>query len=184
MHNVTHRIVLEALAATGRRLVEQRRTEPVRIVLCGAVAGILGGDLSSERMTLDCDVIVSEPREGFDAVADAAFDVAQALELRPLWLNHDSRMYAHMLPSGWKRRLRRVDRFGPLEVMVVGRRDLMALKLMGVDKRPQDLEDLESMRPTRAEIEFLAQYLTAMETESLERRRYDAQRTVLDELGS
>jgi len=154
----------------------------VRVVLCGAVAGILGGDLSGERQTLDCDVIDSQPSERFEAVRDAAAVVAERLGLKPTWLNQDSRMFAHLLPTGWLTRLRPVGRFGPLEAVAVGRLDLLALKLMGIDQRPQDLEDIEAIKPRDDELAFLADYLDQKEAESLDRETFDAQHAIVKEL--
>ena len=182
MHNMSHDNVLKALSETGRRMANLANVEPVRVVVCGAVAGILAGDLSGERQTLDCDVIASDPRDAFANVAHAAAEVAEELDLKPQWLNQDSSMYAHLLPIGWKKRLQRVDRFGPLEVMIVGRRDLLALKLMGAPQRPQDLDDLEEMKPTTAELVFLSEYLDQQEAESVARETYDSQRALLDDL--
>ena len=182
MHNMSHDNVLKALAETGRHMADLTDVEPIRVMVCGAVAGILGGDLSGQRQTLDCDVIASDPRDGFANVAQAAAEVAEELDLKPQWLNQDSSMYAHLLPLGWKTRLQRIDRFGPLEVMIVGRRDLLALKLMGAPQRPQDLDDLEEMKPTKAELDFLRDYLDQQEAESVAREIYDLQRALLDDL--
>jgi len=182
MQNLGRELVLNALAATGSVLAEADQTEPVRVVLCGAAAGILGGDLGGQRQTLDCDVIESEPGERFGAVRDAASIVAEQHGLKADWLNQESRRYAHLLPPGWTQRLRPVGRFGPLEVLAVGRRDLLALKLMGTAQRPQDLEDIESMSPSGDELDFLARYLDQTEAESLDRETFDAQRAVLQEL--
>ncbi|MBI1337326.1 MAG: hypothetical protein GC164_10235 [Phycisphaera sp.] len=117
-------------------------------------------------------------------MADAAAHVAQSLDLKPNWLNQDAGMYAHRLPAGWRNRLRRINTFGPMEVMVVGRCDLLALKLMGIAKRPHDLEDIETMRPTSPEIDFLDDYLDQQEAESLDRETFERQRSILKELRS
>lgn len=182
MQNMSQDRVLKALAATGQRLAEVGVTQPVQVIVCGAVAGILNGDLSGERQTLDCDVIASEPQDQFSSVADAAAAIAETLGLKPQWLNQDASMYAHLLPLGWKHRLHRIDRFGPLEVKTVSRRDLLALKLMGVVKRPHDLEDIEEMQPTAAELNFMSEHLDRLEAESLAGQTYDFQRTVIDDL--
>lgn len=182
MHNFNQKRALDALAATGRELINAGETEPVTVVLCGAVAGILTGQLSGDRQTLDCDVIASEPQESFEAIANAAAVAAEQLDLKPQWLNRDSRMYAHLLPVGWKDRLQRIDRFGPLEIMAISRRDLLALKLMGSKQRPQDLEDIEEMQPTEDEMNFLSDYLDQMEAESLDRQTFDLERSILNDL--
>jgi len=182
MHDLSVDLVLKALAETGRRLSESADAAPCRIVLCGAVAGMLTGELSADRRTLDCDVITSEPPDQFDAVAEAAAAVATQLDLSPQWLNADSRAYAHLLPLGWADRVSWIGRYGPLDVAVISRCDLLALKLMGVDQRPHDLEDLEAMKPSPAECDFLLAHLDRIECESLDRRSYEPQRSVLEEL--
>lgn len=45
MHSMTQDRVLKALAVTGQRLTDAGVTQPVQVVVCGAVAGILNGDL-------------------------------------------------------------------------------------------------------------------------------------------
>lgn len=182
MRTLSQKTVIAALKATGHSLTEAGETEPVTVTLCGAVAGILSGELGGDRQTLDCDVIANEPQDRFDVIAAAAARVAEQLDLKPQWLNRDSSMYAHLLPIGWKTRLQHIDRFGPLEVVVVGRRDLMALKLMGSRQRPHDLEDLEAMRPTEDEIVFLLNYLDQAESESLDRDSYELQREILQDM--
>ncbi len=67
-------------------------------------------------------------------------------------------------------------------VTAVSRRDLMALKLMGAAQRPQDLEDLDAMKPGPDEAAFLHRYLDQSEAESLDHASYDRERALLNEL--
>ncbi|MDH3583636.1 MAG: hypothetical protein OER86_05420 [Phycisphaerae bacterium] len=182
MPNLSQQAVLKALKATGERFGDRPDAGPIRIVVCGAVAGILSEELSGQRQTLDCDVIVSDPEERFAALAEAAAEVGRHLSLKPDWLNQDAGMYAHLLPLGWKQRLRSIDRFGLLQVMIIGRIDLLALKLIGSAKRPQDLDDIDEMEPTREELNFMAEYLDRKEAESLDHESFEHQRSVLEDL--
>jgi len=127
-------------------------------------------------------VIVTDPAERFAEVAEAAARTARELDLAPTWLNNDSRMFSWLLPIGWSERLERVGTFGPLRVEAISRRDLLALKLIAAVKRARDLEDLRDLRPDAEEFAFLRRYLDRVESESLDRASYDAQRTVLNQL--
>ncbi len=72
--------------------------------------------------------------------------------------------------------------FGPLTILAISRRDLVAMKVIGAPKRPQDLEDLVVIKPTAEEIDFVRRHLDRLESESLARDTYDAARTVLHRL--
>ena len=175
--------VLQALADTGRHLEAAGHTTSVAVVLCGAAAGILGGYLPPDRVTLDCDVIVAEPHDRFVPVHQAAQIVAERHGLKPEWLNADSQMFAHLLPVGWRDRRTRVDCFGPLEVFTLHRRDLLALKLAGAAKaRPQDLEDLQAMQPTEEDKTFLNAHLDRLRRESLDHDDHEVEQALLNEL--
>lgn len=183
MHNDSKSLMLTALAQTGRKLASgQCRVGMIEIVICGAVAGILGGELTGDRQTMDCDVIASDPRDGFKMLAEVAADIAKQFGLKPNWLNDEAAIYAHRLPAGWKGRLHTVGVFDALTVRIVSRMDLLALKLMGISHRPWDLEDIEALKPTAEEIDFLKDYLDQQEQISLDRESFFDQRAILEEL--
>ncbi|NJL31903.1 MAG: hypothetical protein HC898_09870 [Phycisphaerales bacterium] len=48
--------------------------------------------------------------------------------------------------------------------------------------RPQDLEDIIRMKPTRSDIAFLREHLHRLEAESLDRQTHEAQLAILDTL--
>ncbi|QDU70385.1 hypothetical protein [Mucisphaera calidilacus] len=172
---------IAALQQTGNLLTETA-CNSVTVILGGAVAAMVVAGLPATSVTHDCDVIVSEPDAGWESVHDAARQVAERRGLPADWLNRDSRIYAHLLPIGWRKRCESVGRFGSLEVLAIGRRDLMAMKLMGAPVRPQDLEDIIAMRPTAGDIAFLREHLDRLDAESLTRETHDAPRAILDDL--
>ena len=142
------------------------------VILGGAVAAMIVANLLATRVTRDCDVVLSESDAGWESVHDAARQVARNRGLPVDWLNRDSRMYAHLLPTGWQKRCEVVGQFGPLEVL--------AMKLMGAPVRPQDLEDIIAMRPTADDIAFLHGHLDRLDAESLTREIHDGPRATLD----
>jgi len=173
---------ITALRATGELLQRSGQVESVSIILGGAVAAMVTADLPASRITLDCDVVDSQPDDGWSAVQQAARQVAAQRSLPANWLNRDSRMYIHYLPLGWRDRCEPVGQFGPLTVLAVSRRDLMAMKLMGAAVRPQDLEDIVAMRPTRDDLAFLHEHLDRLDAESLSRETHDTERAIVNEL--
>ena len=173
---------IAALQQTGDLLAQTAHNDSVTVILGGAVAAMVVANLPATRVTHDCDVVASEPDAGWVVVHEAARQVAAKRGLPVDWLNRDSHMYAHLLPIGWRKRCEAVGRFGPLEVLAIGRRDLLALKIIGAPKRPQDLEDIIAMRPTADDIAFLREHLDRLDAESLTGETHDAPRAILDEL--
>jgi len=66
--------------------------------------------------------------------------------------------------------------------LAIGRRDLLAMKLMGAAVRPQDMEDILAMKPSAADIAFLHEHLDRLAAESLSRSVHEIERTILNEL--
>lgn len=170
---------LEALKATGTRLEGAGVIDQITVILGGAVAAMVTAGVRASRATHDCDVLASEPDEQWHVVHAAAVEVGGQRGLSTEWLNRDARMYAHLLPLGWRKRCQVVGQFGPLTVLAISRRDLMAMKLMGAPIRPQDLEDLLAMRPTPADVVFLHEHLDRLEAESLAGETRDNERAIL-----
>lgn len=177
-----NQLVLKALAAVGRALARRKRAGPIRVLVAGGTAGILGGLLRPERTTGDCDVMGLGDESDWGDLERAAAEVATQLDLPPTWLNRDCQMYAWCLPVGWQGRCEEVDQFGPLEVLRVSRIDLIAAKVIGSPTRPQDLEDLRDLRPAREELEFAGQNLDRLEAEHLDGRKFDQERAILNVL--
>ncbi len=173
---------IEALKATGIRLEQAGVVDGVTVALGGAVAAMITAGLPASRVTHDCDVLASEPDEKWQAVQQAACEVAGQRGLPTDWLNRDARMYAHLLPLGWRDRCQAVGQFGPLTVLAISRLDLMAMKLMGAAVRPQDLEDIMAMQPMATDITFLHDHLNRLNAESLTGEQHAVERAILLDL--
>lgn len=158
----------KALRATGDRLDALRAEKTMRLYVVGGSAGLLSGLLSGARTTGDVDVTTVEPDESWGDVCRAAQEVAKELDLPETWLNNKCRMYAWCLPLGWRERCERARTFGPLEVWLLARRDFIAAKVVSAPSRPQDLEDLQAVKPTNEELEFTAEHINRLEREHLD----------------
>ena len=140
---------LQALAA--------RRTTPTQLILGGAGALILTGELP--RATSDCDVLYSTPDMG--ALQEDIRAVAQQLGLPAGWLNGSIQSYLDILPADYRDRLRTLAIPGRLQVAVLHRRDVLVMKFYA--GRPRDLADIEQLAPSRAELDFVRSQLPRLE---------------------
>jgi hypothetical protein len=92
-------------------------------------------------------------------------------------------MYAWALRLGWRQRCEPVGTYGPLVVLRLSRIDLIATKVIGAPKRPQDVEDLIQIQPTADELRIVAEHVDRLEAEDLDRRSFDDQRAILRAIG-
>lgn len=182
MGAINSNLALQALRATGELLQSRGTTTQLTIMIAGGTAGLLAGELRPPRTTDDCDIMWSHPRDQWPVIQSAAQEVAQALQLPSTWLNHDSDFYAWTLPLGWDGRCELIAHFGPLQVLRLSRFDLIGTKVVGAPRRPQDLEDLEHIQPTAAELDQAAAHLDRLEAEHLDRRSFDDSRAIIDYL--
>lgn len=114
---------------------------------------ILGGHL--ERATEDADVVRSIPR--LAELGEHIEAVAGEQGLADEWLNEAAKAYADVLPPDYVDRLEQVGTFGNLEVFVLGRRDLILMKLYAM--RVGDIEDLRALEPTEEELSWVEDQL-------------------------
>ncbi|MBL4701441.1 MAG: hypothetical protein JKX85_09305 [Phycisphaeraceae bacterium] len=177
-----HTQAIRALTLTGKQLQQSDKSTKVTIIIGGSVAAMAVADMPVSRVTHDCDVLASERDDQWEAVYQAAQRVAEQQGLPKEWLNRDSRMYAHFLPVGWRSRCQLVGTFGPMQVLAISRLDLLAMKLMGAIVRPQDLEDMLALKPTKKDFVFLHKHLDRLDAESLTRETHDTERAILREL--
>lgn len=175
-------LVFAALKAIGTALGSRSGVGSVRLVLAGGTAGLLGGLFRSSRSTGDCDVLWMGDDDTWANISQAAAEVGRRLDLPPTWLNRDCSMYAWMLPLGWRQRCEPVGVFGPLEVVRLGRQDLIASKIMSSPRRPQDIADLRDIGPTPGELVFVEEHLDRLEAEHPDRETFEPQRDVLQAL--
>jgi hypothetical protein len=160
--------LLTALVFLGKLL--QERSVTFHVLAIGGGALLLHG--LSDRPTQDLDVAMHRGPRGwvrkrpFPAELDRAItDVALALGLSDgsggttRWMNDAATGGLHegiVLPDGWEDRTRRLE-FGALTVELLGRGDLVALKLWAATdarspgRRARDVGDLRALGPTREE---------------------------------
>lgn len=129
----------------------------VDVLLVGASAGILTGQLPRHRTTTDCDVIEVRPAGAEEVLMAAAEAVAGERGLPRNWLNTDAQMLRHALPESWRDRAVTVFSGDAMRVMAIGRLDLVCMKIYA--GRAQDLDDLRSMRPSSEELDLVDTYL-------------------------
>lgn len=142
----------QALRALGETIRAESR---VKLLVVGGTAGLLAGFLPPSRTTADCDVVWPGAADEWKELERAAADIAKRLGLPSNWLNRDCEMFEWSFPLGWRGRCEFAGRYGPLEVYTVCRRDLIAIKVMGAPKRPQDLDDLRALAPTPDDLAFV-----------------------------
>lgn len=175
-------LAIEAIRKTGFYLGEQGVSRTIQIIIAGGVAGLLGQYLSESRTTADCDVLNDVDDESWRLLQEAVAKVAQELDLPSSWLNRESRIYQHSFALGWEERAVGIGRYGPLDVRIISRKDLIASKIVSAVTRQYDLEDLQAIKPTEQELDFVSDHLDRLEAEDLDAKCYDKERAILDSL--
>ena len=148
----------EALRTLGSVL--QERKTPYSLLIVGG-SGLLLLRLI-DRPTGDLDVVGMSDNGRYvkieslpQPLAEAAVQVAQALELSEDWLNTGpASLMDFGLPQGWEERIE-VRRYGGLEIHVPSRFDQICFKLYAaVDRGPDDkhFHDLVRLTPTKEEL--------------------------------
>lgn len=137
--------------------------EDVEIVLVGGAAGMLSGQLSPDRITMDCDVIRCIPWNLYPSVEKAAQQLAQEEDLPINWLNDDV-AELDVLPDGWQSRKVEISRRGRLIFSSISRKDLIAMKFFA--GHPRDVEDIAAMAPDPDELAFARTYLNMLRVPS------------------
>lgn len=148
-----------ALRALGATLAD--RGEAFHVAIVGGAALLLAE--AGIRPTQDVDVVaVASGDEALRshqlpmALVQAAEDVAEMLGLDEDWLNAGAAaVLADRLPAGYQERLR-TEQFGNLTVSVLGRQDLIRLKLYAAaDEGPgsRHVRDLIQIGLTRQELD-------------------------------
>lgn len=154
----------DEIAKRLQRLSEKLQLdEDVEMVLVGGAAGMLTGQLSPDRVTMDCDVIRCIPGRHFASIQRAARKLAQQENLPPNWLNDDV-SNLDILPDGWRTRRVQIGRYARLTISCVSRKDLIAMKFLA--GHPRDVEDIQAMAPNAEELAFARTYLNMLRVPS------------------
>lgn len=169
--------VERALRRLGEVLEYHRDVE---ILLVGGAAGMITGVLAPDRVTTDCDVMVSIPPEAIAVIELAADRVAEGMSLSPTWLNSDVQIRLDALPDGWEQRKTPVASYGRLKVTAASRPDLIAMKVLA--GRDQDIEDLQAMRVRPDDVEFVSAYLNALGRKGTRPEEVEEARALLESL--
>ena len=129
-------------------------------VVIGAGALRLLGHIT--RRTRDLDVLDPElPKH----VVAAVLKVSQRHKsVDGDWLNAGPRSLVDVLPSGWRSRCRPLYAKEALELLTLGRGDLLCTKLFAMcDRSGFDREDCLAMRPTPKELEDAYPWVAAQD---------------------
>ena len=144
-----------ALLTALRRLGAELR-DHATLTLGGSAALLLTGAL--DRLTNDGDVVESTPE--FPALLDAVRRVEVVEQAPPGWLNTSVQSYVHVLPPDYRTRLVPLGRMGRLEVSLLGRPDVVLMKVYA--SRPRDLSDLLAVGVTDAELAHAERRVSAI----------------------
>ncbi|MFN3168312.1 MAG: DUF6036 family nucleotidyltransferase [Phycisphaeraceae bacterium] len=177
--DINNELAMKALRKTGDQLPDDM--QQITLYLVGGVAGMLTNLLPPSRTTGDCDVMVIEPGQAWEQVKEAAKTAGEDVGLKEDWLNDECKMYAWQMPLGWQGRSEELGKFGPLKVMALSRQDLIASKVMGAPKRIQDRTDLQELKPTAAELDFVEEHLRRVEAET-EPGHCDSQKQIISRI--
>ncbi|MFH1016786.1 MAG: DUF6036 family nucleotidyltransferase [Pseudomonadota bacterium] len=130
--------------------LDARLEHPLEIFVVGGAGLVAHGFI--ERGTDDVDVISPQ------AFPEEALEAIQAIAKRngiPLdWINTRPAHLEKLLAKGWKERAALFSKGHFLKVWVLGRRDLLGLKLVAAIERFDDREDLLAIKPSKKELEI------------------------------
>ncbi len=132
-------------------LLDAAMKEPLEIYLIGAANLIAQNVLTRE--THDIDVIV--PPEFPSDVREAVAKISQAEKIPPKWINTMPASDARFLAAGWKERVSLFYEGRRLRVNLLGRKDMVGLKIAAAfDRQRFDADDLLAMNPSEEEWAF------------------------------
>jgi hypothetical protein len=131
------------LAARGLRL---------GAVVVGGTALNLVGVVTRE--TRDCDILepILSPEILEAAREFAAEQTVTGNRLSAGWLNNGPAQLVAVLPDGWRGRLQLAFRGSRIELLTLGRADLLKVKLFAMLDRGLDLADCIALHPTASEL--------------------------------
>ena len=122
-------------------------------IIGGAAMQLLG---LSDRVTKDCDVL--SPKITIE-LKEASKVFASEHGLSEEWLNNGPETLIRDLPTDWHKNLVTLYKGKNLRLFTLSKRDFLRSKLYAFVDRGIDLQDLIKLRPSKAEIEELRDWL-------------------------
>lgn len=121
------------------------------IAIGGAALSLMG---IINRETRDCDILEPELPEYIKRAANEfAREIRRQGEIiSDDWLNNGPEQLKQILPKGWSNRLVPLFAGKSLQLMTLGREDLLKSKLFAYCDRGTDLNDCILLNPTRSEL--------------------------------
>lgn len=170
------RIIPEFDAYLGARRLKLRA-----VVIGGAALQLMG---VIARPTKDCDVLdPTVPAEILRAADDFA-KLHTADGITAGWFNNGPASFVRNLPQTWTTRLQALYSGTALELLTLGREDLLRSKLFALIDRNIDLPDCVALQPTRDELHSLLPWLSDQDgNEDWPRYVHDVLGQLAQELG-
>lgn len=159
----------EELMRDFAEALDEGDSEPVEMLVCGAMSLVLQGMLNRPTRDIDAVAVISTEKGRLKPLApivdrrftEARARVALAHGMPDKWLNFQSRtLLDNGLPDGIVER-GVVFEYGPkLRIRLCSRLDMVALKMWGSMsvERERDIEDLIVMKTADAEVMFAVNY--------------------------
>lgn len=143
----------------------ERKLRLDAVVIGGAALNLLG---IVHRTTKDCDILhPSLSAEVIEAAQNFAKTRRDAGEtLADDWLNNGPQSLAALLPSGWQERLVPAFKGQAIELMSLGRLDLLRSKVFSLCDRALDLKDCLALAPTGEELALIEPWLNEQDGNS------------------
>ncbi|MEQ1666239.1 MAG: DUF6036 family nucleotidyltransferase [Bdellovibrionales bacterium] len=162
--NLSKKIFLQALTRLSELLVE-----PVTLIAGGGGAMILAHNFPLSTTDLDAVPKSISPIELDVFVKQIAIEQG----LAPDWLNPYFSTFTHTLPADYGSRLISVFKTEKLEVLALGREDLLIMKCFAA--RAKDIAHAKALIKAKADILFVEKHI-----ESLKKKRIPGAEKALD----
>lgn len=162
--NLSKKIFLQALTRLSELLVE-----PVTLIAGGGGAMILAHNFPLSTTDLDAVPKSISPIELDVFVKQIAIEQG----LAPDWLNPYFSTFTHTLPADYGSRLISVFKTEKLEVLALGREDLLIMKCFAA--RAKDIAHAKALIKAKADISFVEKHI-----ESLKKKRIPGAEKALD----
>ena len=118
----------------------------------------------ADRATFDIDVF--EPKID-PLLNDIIRSLGEEFSLGEHWINSTGKAFEYEMPVGWKERLRLIYEGSYLQVMSLGRLDMIFTKVLAELDRQEDFEDIISLSPSSDELQSIEPTLLVLEENKL-----------------